>query len=624
MSSRNTPRHTLLAKKPSYRVTKPRKTFIKYNSRDWDLTPHQHAWARSLAGSLSGWLNRTSYHRARLLANLAHEEELEALLQTKKEKEEEEEEAEHQGTAEAGLYAEVHEEEEEDEDEDNSPFGSTSDSEEFDEEDSDSFYEEEELTEEEKAEAWADKASQMHFGGMGSKIMTAWDPVRKTYIRNYEMEECLARLKEARRAAFDYHSSDEESEESSGSENDSDSSSSGECEGIAPSPEVPTQPASDSTMDATQPLASESPPSPSPSPAPAPAPVVDWRVKARLGVEKKKLSVMKGWSVLTWNQKSNINERYLVLKDDGVNIEPLRERKATSDEVTGLILARAAEYERARTATDLPSFTPINGHASRFQTATAGTRLVQASVGAAPDSPVDEDEDTTQPFSLTEPYRPQPSHVRKRKRGHEEDTSNKKKKVEKNASENVLAAQTLEEMKQKRLRGVFRPARSVPREAASISRVVFVLLGIGGHEVSISKRGFDHVMNELRFLANADGAGGEVTLKDADFSPESSGDLSGTEDGNAAMAGVTVTKQRLAYTVVQGETQVLAGLFEMLGKEKLLHRTGWEWDGLRLQAADGFVWTLSAETQGALREIEEMLRDSEVEGVKVLVGVVPA
>ena len=68
------------------------------------------------------------------------------------------------------------------------------------------------------------------------------------------------------------------------------------------------------------------------------------------------------------------------------------------------------------------------------------------------------------------------------------------------------------------------------------------------------------------------------------------------------------------------------GVVGGLGKEELLHRTGWEWDGLRLQAADGFVWTLSAETQGALREIEEMLRDGvvdEAEGVKVLVGVVP-
>jgi hypothetical protein len=591
----------------------------------------------------------------RALADRAHAEEVGALLETRKEKEEEgeDEEEEEQWAAgaglyagmfeydddeEVGLYAEAHEYDEDEET--NSPFGSNPDSEEFDDEDSgafngeasnsdsDSFYfEEEDLSFEAKAAAWADKANQMHLGGMGSKIMTGWDPVRKTYIRNHGMEKCIARFKEVRGAVFDYHSSDEE--ESENDENgDEKVDKNGEREDKAPSSEVPTQPASASdtmdatqphtsdTMDATQPqpLTTEAPPSPSPAPPPAPAPVVDWRVKARLGVEKKKLSIMTEWSVLTWKQKSNINERYIVLEDDGVNIEPLRERKATSDEVTAMILARAAAYEHARTATDLPSFTPING----VQT---GPRSVNASVGSAPESPVDEDADTTQPFSLTEPYRPQPSHARKRKRGHEEDTSNKKKKVEKKISDKVLTAQTLEEMKQKRLRGVFRPARSVPRKAASISRVVFVLLGLGGHEVSISKRGFAHVMNELRFLANADGVGGEVTLNDPDFDPESSGDLSGTEEGNAAMAGVTVTKQRLAYTVVQGETQVLAGLFQMLGEEKLLHRTAWEWDGLRLQPADGYVWSLSAETQGALREIEEMLRDG---AGKVLVGVMPA
>ena len=621
MSSRNTltnmsSRNTLRAKKSACRVVKTRKTLIKYNRRDWGLTHHQQAWARSLSGSLSGWRGRTWYHRARELAHLAHEEEVEAL---KKIEEEEEEDVQ------AGLYAEADEEKEES----GSPFEETPDGSEDDEE----YYEEEDLSEEEKAAAWADKARQMHLAGMGNKIMAGWDPVKKTYIRNYEMEECLARLKAARREAFDHHSSDEESEES---ENDEDEDESEEGEDIELDPEVHTQSASDTmdvtqsasnTMDATQPLTAESPPSSSPSPPPAPAPVVDWRVKARIGVEKKKLSVTKGWSVLTWNQKSNVNERYLVLEDDGVNIEPLRERKASSDEITALILSRVAAYERARIATDLPTFTPINGPEGMFRTAleAAGLQIVQASVGAAPDSPVHEDEDTTQPFSLTEPYQPQPSHARKRKREHEVDTSNKKKKVEKNVSEDVLAAQTLEEMKQKRLRGVFRPARSVPGEADSISRVVFVHLGLGGQEVTISKRGFDHVMNELRFLANVDGAVGEVTLNDPDFDP-SSGDFSGAEDGNDVMAGVTVSKRRLAYTVVQGETQVLAGLFEMLGKETLLHRAGWEWDGLRLQVADGFVWRLSAETQGALREIEEMLRDGvvdEAEGVKVLVGVVP-
>jgi hypothetical protein len=686
-SSRNS-RHTLHPRLTSYRITKTRKTFIRFNRRDWDLTNDQYAWARSLAGSLSGWLNRTSYQRARELADRAHVEEVEALLRKKDEKKKEgevkEEEEEEQWAAGAGLYAgmfeydddeeaglcaEAHEYDEDEEtnspfgstpdsgefDEEDSPFGSTADPEKFEEKDSeafdeeasdsDSFYlEEEDLSFEAKAAAWADKANQMHLGGMGSKIMTGWDPVRKTYIRNYGMEKCIARFKEVRGAVFDYHSSDEE--ESEESENDEGKDKDGEGEDIAPSSEVPTQPASASdtmdatqphtsdtmdatqlhasdTMDATQPLTTEAPPTPSPTPPPAPAPVVDWRVKARLGVEKKKLSIMTEWSVLTWKQKSNINERYIVLEDDGVNIEPLRERKATSDEVTAMILARAAAYEHARTATDLPRFTPANGPEGRLQLGlqAADLRIVQASVGANPESPVDEDEDTTQPFSLTEPYRPQPSHVRKRKREHEDDTSNKKKKVEKKVSEDVLAAQTLEEMKQKRLRGVFRPARSAPGETDSISRVVFVLLGFGGHGVSLSKRGFDHVMNELRFLANADGAGGEVTLNDPDFDPESSGDLSGTGDGNDAMAGVTVTKQKLVYTVVQGETQVLAGLFEMLGEETLLHRTGWEWDGLRLQAAGGFIWTLSAETQGVMRDIEEMLRDG---AVKVLVGVVPA
>jgi hypothetical protein len=189
--------------------------------------------------------------------------------------------------------------------------------------------------------------------------------------------------------------------------------------------------------------------------------------------------------------------------------------------------------------------------------------------------------------------------------------------VEANPTDEVLAAQSLDEMKQKRLRGVFRPARSVHGEGDSISRVVFVHADEEGREVYVSTRGFDHVMSEVRFLANADGADGEMTLHDPDFDPELSYGLS-------TMAGVTVTTYGLDGTVVHGETQVLAGLFKMLGEEKLLHRTGWEWDGLVLRAEGGLDWELSGETQGVLREIEEMLREGKREGVEVLVGVVSA
>jgi hypothetical protein len=45
---------------------------------------------------------------------------------------------------------------------------------------------------------------------------------------------------------------------------------------------------------------------------------------------------------------------------------------------------------------------------------------------------------------------------------------------------------------------------------------------------------------------------------------------------------------------------------------------------LVLRAEGGLDWELSGETQGVLREIEEMLREGKREGVEVLVGVVSA
>ena len=500
--------------------------------------------------------------------------------------------------------------------------------------DVDEFEEEEDFSYEGRKAAWADKAHQMHIAGIGSKIMRGWDHVRRTYIRDYEREEVQARLVAARQAAFDgYDSGEGSGDESENEEGDGDGE--GEGEGMDVDAGGSTEPASTAMGDTQPPSAAIVPP---PAPAPAPTPKVpDWRAKARLGVQKKKLSVTKGWSALTWNQKSNINERYLVLEDDGVDVQALRDRKATSDEVTGLILARAAgEGEEGKgveaaeiASTDLLTLTPINGPGSAFQTAlqTADPHASAGAGFATPDSPASEEEDTTQPFSLDEPYQPQPSHARKRKREHEDDAPHKKRKVEKYLDEEVLAAQALEEMKHKRLRGVFRPARPVHGEGFSTSRVVFVRADGEGQGVFVSARGFELVMSEVRFLANADGADGEVTLNDPDLVPESWHGLSDTEGEDDAMAGVTVTEHGLGYTVVQGETQVLAGLFKILGREKLLHRMKWEWDGLRLQPADGFVWVLSEETQGALRKVEGMLRDGVldgVEGVEVLVGVVPA
>ncbi|KAJ4312334.1 hypothetical protein N0V94_007488 [Neodidymelliopsis sp. IMI 364377] len=611
MVSQNTHSRRKLSPTGPRKTLRKRKTTIKYNRRDCELTTHQQSWARSLAASLSGWRSRQTFlqaqHEARLKAEAEHEAE------------------------EAARQATIRAEE-------------------------DARWAEEAKAQAEAAELFAREAERH----------------QQRALEIYE-----ANVESPRGSTSSVGESD-------GSETDSTSSDRGDVETV---------------ISESQPSQLHQP-TPNTSPPPAEQPTVksDWRTKARIGIRKKKLTIDKGWSVITWNQKSNIQERLLLLEDDGFDIKDFQDRKAGSEEITAIIIERAAaqgsllaSVRVVRATVDVEqvgdSMSPSGAFESveAFSPAISSISATSAVSGvtaelevlasqAAPEIPtkpaqkpetatLQAIEHTTQPFGTHEPYHPQESPQLKRKRPYDIETEHpsiteagpafKKSKIE-YPTEAELQLQALREIKQKILRRVFRPARSVCRVVGAHSHVIFAVSESNPRQeekktksirtldylynkksgsihcadiLQISKTGLDNILSELHFLTNINTTH-NITITDPDFS--SSDETNDASPPNITAkhftllqnSNITIFKDERGRQIIQGDSAVLAELFKVLREKWLLHLVGWEWDGLRLCAKSDSTWSLGPETCGVLAEIERRLRergDGEVWEVEVRV-----
>jgi hypothetical protein len=602
MVSQNTHSRRKLSPTGPSKTLRKSKTTIKYNRRDCELTVHQQSWARSLAASLSGWRARQSFLQAQHEARLKAEAEREA------------EEAARQAAIRAKEDARRAEEAKE---------------------------------QAEAAELFAREAERHQQRAL------------EIYQANVESP----------------RGSSSSITESDGSEIDSIDSDHGDVE-TATSEIQPTQ------LDQ---------PTPNTSPPLADQPIVksDWRTKARIGIKKKKLTIDKGWSVVTWNQKSNIQERLVLLEDDGFNIKDLQDRKAGSEEITGIIIERAAVQGQpaltsvgtVRATVDVEQVGDLMSPPSAFEsvealspaissisTKSAVSSVAEPSVAqlfqTAPElstkpaqhpetATLQAIEDTTQSFGTHEPYHPQESSRLKRKRPYDTETEHpsateagpafKKRNID-YPTEAELQLQALRETKQKILRRVFRPARSICRVLRAPSRVVFAVSGSKlckgkrkstttldylynkesdsiqhDHILQISKTGFDNILTELHFLTNTNTAH-NITITDPDFSSSSSSSSSETNNASPPntttkhspllqKSNITIFKDEYGRHIFQGDSAVLAELFKVLREKWLLHLVGWEWDGLRLCAKSDSTWSLGPETCVVLAEVERRLRE---------------
>lgn len=640
--------------------------------REEILTTNQQAWACAFTTSLSGWRSRQKFYKDHLEAEI---------------------QAEHEAIATGAAYdAERLAQRKVDEQEEA-------------ERKANELAEEEE----EKAEAWTHKAWEMHKAGRGVRKLKheyyGWDPEEEEYPRDLKTERILARAKAKRMAErrAELLEASENPDDAYDTDKDSDLDNS-ETEGSAVSGEVDFS------------LESSRSPSGSPSRSPHPAPVieralvVDWQEKARAGVIKKKLSVAKAWGAITWNQKPNIQERLLVLEDDGYDISDLLDGKASSEDVTNIILARAAGEQppAPRAAQPLVQLLVQPGPSSLSQgtsqelppdwldpalldellgpvseespPGSPSASPPGSPSGSLPHSPASsgqqsyaEPEDHTQPFSFEESYYPQPSRYLKRKRNDKDDADiedelalsspvQKKRKVQW-VADDELAAQALQEMKRKVLRGVFRSARIVGRKPLPSSQVVFTAeTSVDAREQipqqsslcylyrktsrsavielsdsanskspqsapgdprtpklvtsrSISKCGLHHVLAELRFLTNTVEGQPMIQINDPDYDEDLVYTPTKPEERikqkmrimQRQASCITLTVDLEGLVTFQGDAIVLAKLFEAVRTRELLHYAVWEWDELRLRRSSDLSWYLSPQTQDTFIEIESSL-----------------
>lgn len=291
--------------------------------------------------------------------------------------------------------------------------------------------------------------------------------------------------------------------------------------------------------------------------------VVDWRVKAHNGITKKKLSMGKRWSAVTWNQKSNVHERLLLLEYDGFDISELQNHKIGSEEITAIILERISAHqmpqkvEMSAQKTERPDSLPeecqdfaglrqsdiitstspknrrrlkAQSSAKLFPTPFSQVALVSTSQYEMTSTT----EEGIAPFTLDNSYQPRPSPRLKRKRdfGDSDESAAasppafKKRKI-KIVTKDELQPNALQEIKRKVLRRIFRPVRSVCRKPSASSRVIFsknqahtnqragksistldylytrqpIATSIG-ESLVISSQGYDNMIAEIRFLTN--------------------------------------------------------------------------------------------------------------------------
>ncbi|KAJ4990534.1 hypothetical protein SVAN01_03981 [Stagonosporopsis vannaccii] len=188
------------------------------------------------------------------------------------------------------------------------------------------------------AAAWARKAQLMHEAGGGKERVIGWDCVQERYVREDASDVEIAAEKAGTRTRTRKGtkcSAGERSSRHDSATTDHGSEGSHHDDG----PRI--------TITIPDPV----PPSP-------PPPSLDWRAKARLGVARKKLSLAREWSALTWTQKSSVHERLLLLEQDGLDVSELLGTKAGSNKVTALLLRRQGRGAKAAMAMPHPPPSP--------------------------------------------------------------------------------------------------------------------------------------------------------------------------------------------------------------------------------------------------------------------------
>ncbi|KAH8724835.1 hypothetical protein GQ44DRAFT_682282 [Phaeosphaeriaceae sp. PMI808] len=79
-----------------------------------------------------------------------------------------------------------------------------------------------------------------------------------------------------------------------------------------------------------------------------------WETRALKSIKRKALSLDRQWTETTWHNKSSIEERLKLLKDDGVDIVPLQGPKVCNKSITQAVIAQIKARQRPQSTAGEP------------------------------------------------------------------------------------------------------------------------------------------------------------------------------------------------------------------------------------------------------------------------------
>jgi hypothetical protein len=282
-----------------------------------------------------------------------------------------------------------------------------------------------------------------------------------------------------------------------------------------------------------------------------------WEVRASKGIADKKLSLDRQWEEKSWNNKSNVNERLKLLKDDGYDIAPLQAPNVPSKQVTEAVLAWIKVRSTKKVTTGVPPSTDAQKETAAPSLAPE-TQEAKAALASSLDAP--EDKAAPEISGLSVPNHPHTERLAalpaKRKRTHDGKFAAASGEEDKQR-DNTLATSAIEEvdenfrrvrwcttdlrnnkiytypappsttqseqkiatwaaLKKKACNDIFRRSRAARLNRSAIrtiptSRIIVAFpaqankVEVPG-DIELSSRGYEVVMRELRALSDTPGA----------------------------------------------------------------------------------------------------------------------
>jgi hypothetical protein len=397
-------------------------------------------------------------------------------------------------------------------------------------------------------------------------------------------------------------------------------------------------------------LSSQNPLEPQPVPflQKHPACGPDWRSRAEARLKRARISLEKEWSSKTWLNKTNVPERLFLLEADGFDITPLQRSSISSAQVTEAVMSRIEERK------ELGKF-PNRADSRRSQEQTHPTGAIQPPAESVTCHVTLAETEIEHLFDELE-YRPRVSVDQKRKRGKEEASNNDliavprlcedersegrlRKKIRVQTPKEVGSAideQSLVLFKKNVIRQIFAHTQSpslVSHETPLVSINIHLALPQGEHKdlydrfgptlLRISSRGYEIVMNEMKFLADdrpertqCD----DFSISDPDFEEQRTlvhgfSEITVTEASDDRHPRVISGLRRRIHVrttdtqcIIAGDTPSIEGLLKRLQVNDLLHTSEWVFDGLTVVPDSNITWSLSSETQCLLAKIRQRLQ----------------